>query len=130
MTSAFEDRRRPERPEPVSVRDQRISAEVRAEFARQKPIRRLTQAQFAFEMFGENQQWFNRRLNGLSAFSGAELLIIADALKVDVVQFMAAGRTGPAGDSSTAPYVGPYLSLVAGDGEESDIAPADLRIAS
>jgi hypothetical protein len=113
----------------VPDRDLAIALEVRAELARQKPYG-ITQARVALEAFGESQQWFSRRLRLLPPFTPGELLALADYLRVDVIQFLAAGKNKPTGDSSTAPYVGPYLSLVAGDGEESDIAPADLRIAS
>ena len=59
-----------------------IAGEVRAELARQH----VTDAEIA-ACLGQNQQWFNRRKNGLVAFRADELAIVAAYLGVEVGQF-------------------------------------------
>ena len=97
-------------------RDRAVAAEVRAEMARQKP-NGITQELVARDVFGQGQQWLQRRLAGNPALSGAELVAIADYLKVDVVPWLAAGRPAPIGDKSTVGKVAPYLKVVRGEAD-------------
>jgi len=79
----------------IKARNARILAEARAEIARQ----RIQQSVIAEECFGKPQQWLGRRLTGASDMTPAELLMLADYLKVDIVPWLAAGR--PEGGGST-----------------------------
>lgn len=64
---------------------ERIAAEVRAELARQA----LTQQELA-DRLGLTQWWVSRRVTGLTPIGAAELVRIAEALNVPVIQFLAA----------------------------------------
>lgn len=101
---------------PLKTRDRAIAAEVRAEMARQKPDG-ITQEHVAREVFSQDQQWLSRRLAGKPALSGAELVALADYLKVDVVPWLAAGRPSPIGGSPTVGKVAPYLRIVRGEAD-------------
>jgi len=78
---------------------QAIAAEVRAEMARQQ----VTDEIVARSM-DQTQPWFNRRKNGVVAFSGAELAAVAAFLGVEVGQFY--GRVVTVPDPDGQP-VGP-----------------------
>jgi len=88
----------------VTAGDRAISKEVRAEIARQKPERGLSQSRMALELFGESQAWFNRRLNGSTAFTASELLVLANYLQVDVVQFLNATKKGDGPHAPRHPF--------------------------
>ncbi len=62
----------------------RVAGEVRAELARQ----RMSQADLASRV-GVSQVFISRRLTGAVSFSVKELERVAEALKVDVAQFLA-----------------------------------------
>ena len=62
-----------------------VAAEVRAEVARQA----LTQQQLA-DRLGEGQWWVSRRLTGDVAWEIADLMRVAEALGVQVTQFIPA----------------------------------------
>jgi hypothetical protein len=98
----------------------RIAAEVRAEMARQN----VKQTRIARDVFNTYPQKMQQRFAGTIPFGAAELLAIADYLRVDVVQFLSAGSPNrPGGDSGTgsvsAPLVPPFLTLIRGDGAGS-----------
>jgi len=111
----------------MKARDRAVAMEVRAEMARQKP-NGITQELVAHEVFGQGQQWLQRRLAGNPALSGAELVAIADYLKVDVVPWLAAGRPSPQGGSRTVGKLAPNLKVVRGEADTTSRRTGHLTL--
>lgn len=138
MTTAriqYENRREDDEPQglhvvtEVKARNARILAEVRAEIARQ----RVSQTVIAEECFNKSQQWLGRRLTGASDITPAELLMLADYLKVDIVPWLAAGRPEGGGTTlkATSQLAIEYLASVPDCTETQELsAPIrpDLRL--
>lgn len=61
----------------------RIAAEVRAELARQA----ITQQELG-ERLGYTQWWVSRRVTGLTPFTAAEIIRVAEVLGVPVTNFL------------------------------------------
>ena len=80
--------------------DELIAGEVRAEMGRRK----VTQAELARAVFGNTQQWVQvrTRLHDPVPFTGWELVLVANYLRVDVVKFLDAAKQRAAASSETA----------------------------
>lgn len=117
------ERLEPVQSETISRRDQIIAGKVRATLAEQRRVKTTVAA----EVYGRSQQWFSLRINGHVAFTGGELLDLADYLEVDVVPWMQTGK-GSAGGSPTVGCVERYLTAIDGDGVVSAPHMGHLRL--
>ena len=107
----------------ISRRDKVIAGKVRATLAEQRRVKTTVAA----EVYGKSQQWFSLRINGHVAFTGGELVDLANYLEVDVVPWMQTGN-GSGGGSPTVGCFKPYLKVVRGEADTTSRRTGHLTL--